>query len=652
MFAAAHVRGSFKGCERRSERATKNISEAPCAFLLIAFIEKRKHNVCYPVTHIELANAMRVPKKHLERFVSELTEECLISRETRVNRYLAYKNTYLLGSENPDQAAIYNKTYTYIDDLESLLYSPVSLRFRIGQYETTNVLDLAKFRVAGHRMHQQIRQSSLDTMISEAVEWSLVKGKALIKTLWGSKGLSPHLIQPENFGVLQENRTKLDQDMEAFVHTTYITPYQFRRLVWSHPNREQLLKKAKRYMRPPKGDSVGDDGNAMKQIIIGGLYPLQAAGLTSANATRGIVDWMSGPAPELSPDLIEQIMRLDELWVWNDEQDDWATFQIVGDDMLIMGEDFITNALAYDPDSGKKDPELIGHHPFAEFCPNRIDNYFWGRSEIVNVALLQECINTRITGINMLLRLQENPPKKFRGVAGVNQNVLARLNKPGGHWNDSNASADVANMAPEIPDTLWASLHEYERMFDDMGGLPPIAKGRGESGVRSQGHAETLVRMFTPRFKDRALLVERDVEAIGGLVLDLCRAHVAEKMTAWVPKAAAGGEANPEENVFRLPPVPGQVPVDFAFKDLEEDAKVMVDSHSASPAFAMEARSLAFDLLKVGAMDAEQLVEHVDAPDPEALVAGIERRAYAKEQFAAQHPEQAAEQARSHKKKA
>jgi hypothetical protein len=581
---------------------------------------------------------MRVPRTHLERFVSELTSECLISRDTRINRYIAYKNTYLLGSENPDQAAIFNKTYTYIDDLESLLYSPVSLRFHVGQYETPNVIDLGKFRVASNRMHQQIRQSNLDTMISEAVEWSLVKGKAFVKTLWGANGLSPHLVQPENFGVLQENRTKLDKDMEAFVHTTYITPYQFRRLVWNHPNREALLKKAKRYTRPAKGDTM-DDASAMKQIIIGGLYPLQAAGLTSQNATRGIVDWMSGPAPELSPSLVQQIMRLDELWVWDDEQDDWSTFQIIGDDMLIMGEDFVTNALAYDPLSCKKDPQLVGHHPFSEFCPNRIDNYFWGRSEIINVALLQECINARVTGINMLLRLQENPPKKFRGVAGVNQNVLARLNKPGGHWNDSNAAADVANMAPEIPDTLWASLHEYERMFDEMGGLPPIAKGRGESGVRSQGHAETLVRMFTPRFKDRALLVERDVEAIGGLVLDLCKAHISEKMTAWVPGPAAGLEANKEENVFRLPPVPGQVPVDFSFADLPRDARVTVDSHSASPAFSMEAKQLAFELLKIGAMDPEQLVEHVDAPDPEELMAGIERREFAKAEFLKQHPE-------------
>jgi len=595
---------------------------------------------------------MHVPSSKLEKFVSELVSECLVSRQTRIQKYAAYKNMFLIGSDNPDDAAIYNKTFAYIDDLESLLYSPVSLRFHIGEYDTPTPLETAKFRVASSNLHAQVRQSQLDTSISDAVQWSLVKGKCFIKLKWGAHGLSPHIVQPEMMGVLQENRMVLDSDMEAFVHSTYITPYQFQRLIWNHPNKAALIKKSKRYVRPPKGQDVGDD-QAMKQIIIGGLYPLQAAGSPNPSMQRGIVEWMQGGQPELSPKLMHSIMRLDELWVWNDEQDDWSTFQIIGDDMLIMGEDFVTNAYAYDPVTKTKAEALVGHHPFNEFCPNRIDNYFWGRSEIVNVALLQECINSRVNGINQLLRRQEDPPKKFRGVAGVNQNALAKLNKPGGYWNDSNPNANVENMAPEISADLWASLHEYEQMFDEMGGLPPIAKGKGESGVRSQGHAETLVRMFSPRFKDRALLVERGVESVGGAVLDLCRVYVPERMTAWIAAQDAGVEVNvannPKNNVLRMPPVPGQVPVDFAYADLPENVRVTVDSHSSSPAFAMEARALAFDLLKVGAMDAEQLVEHVDAPNPEELVAGIERRAAQQAQFLAQHPEEAVKLAQKKK---
>lgn len=584
---------------------------------------------------------MHIPKSKLERFVRMLIEQCQVSQADRVNRGALYKNYFLLGSENPEGAALFNKTFCYIDDLESLLYSPISLRFNIANPDMPNLLHQSKGRAAAANLHTKTRQSNTDTMISEAVSWSLVKGKSLVKMQFKRDEFSPDLIQPEMFGVFQENRTRLDEDMECFVHSTYITPYQFERLIFNHPDRAELMKKAKRYTKPGKG-GMSDSDQAMRQVIVGGLYPFQPQGSQNPNKTSGIVDWMGGQSPVLSPSVMANLLKLDELWVWDDARQDWATFQMIGDDMLIMGKYRILNAFAYNPSSKLEIPDLKGHHPFVEFCPNRIDNYFWGRSEIVNVALLQEAINSRLNGINGMLRKQEDPSYKFQGVAGVNQNALARFKKPGGYWNDASPSAKVERDAQEIPADLWNSLHEYERMFDEMGGLPPIAKGKGESGVRSQGHAETLVRMFSPRFKDRALLVERDVEALGGLMLDLAKVHIDKKLVAWLPEKYAGLEGtNPKDDPFMMPPAEGMVPVKFEYGDLDDDMTLTVDSHSSSPAFMADARGLAFDLLKVGAMTPDELVEHVDAPNPEQLIATMERRAAEKAAYEAAHPEEA-----------
>jgi hypothetical protein len=187
----------------------------------------------------------------------------------------------------------------------------------------------------------------------------------------------------------------------------------------------------------------------------------------------------------------------------------------------------------------------------------------------------------------------------------------------------------VENDAPQIPESIYVSLHETERMFDEMGGLPPIARGHGEAGVRSAGHAETLVRMFSPRFKDRALLVERDVEGLLALMLDIAKAHVAEKIVAWCPKDAAGMEAG-EVNPLIVPPAPGLVPVEFSFADLNADLSLMVDSHSSSPAFSQEGKALTFDLLKIGALTPEDVVTRVDVDNPEDLIAGLQRREAAK----------------------
>ena len=589
---------------------------------------------------------MLIPSKHLERFVREIADQCLVSLVDRTNRGVVFENYATCGAQDPSDAAIFNKTYSYLDDLESLLYSPLSLRFHIGDPEIPNVLDEAKGKAASARLRSMARKSETDTMISAAVRMGLVKGKGFIKQMFKRGEFSPELVPPESMGVFRESHDKLDEDMEAFVHRTLITPYQFRRLIWNHPDKAKLEQKAKSYLREAQGGMTNAGSN--NQITIGGMYPFQPANSGSPNNTRGVVDWMSSPKPDLDPKLQGSMLELDELWVWNDKKQNWSTFQLIGDDMLIFGKYQIANAFSYNPESQTDADCLKGHHPFNEFCVNPVEGYFWGRSEIANIALLQEAINARINGTNRLLRKQEDPPTKFVGGTGVNQLALSRFNKPGGYWVDSSPNAKIDRDAPQIPADLSGSLHENDRMFDEMGGLPPTARGYGEAGVRSQAHAETLIRMFSPRFKDRALLVERQVAGLGGIMLDLARAHVDRKLFAWVPEKQAGAEKSVIDNPLLLPPAPGLVPVQFAFADLDDEVTLSVDSHSSSPAFSQEANQQNLTLVKLGAMSPEDYVEHSDSPDPEELTAGIQRRAHAQ---AEQQAKVLAIKAQTHAKK-
>jgi len=572
---------------------------------------------------------MIIPSKKLGKFARELIEQCNISRTDRTNRNEMMTNYALCGGEDSQRSALYNKTYSYLDDLQSLLYSPVSLRYHIGDPDTPNILEEAKGRAASAKLRGVARKSDADTMISEAVWWSLVKGKAFIKSGFLRGEFTANLIQPENFGVRHENHRALDEDMEAFTHTTFISMEQFARMIWDRNDRDELLRKAQNYV-VPMGSGPQD---TQRQVVTGGLYPFQPAGSGSPNNSRGIVDWMGTPKPTLDPLVQSHLLALDELWVWNDEKEDWATFQMIGDDMLIFGEDHIANIFAFDKSTHQSSPHLKGHHPFNEFCVNPIDKYFWGRSEILNVALLQEALNSRISGINTIIKFIEDPSHKISGAAGVNQNALARFKKPGGYWNDTNPTAKIESDERRLPPELVEWVHEIERMFDEMGGLPPTARGHGEAGVRSHAHAETLVRMFSPRFKDRALLAERNVEALGGLHLDMAKDHIDKKLLAWVPEDAAGGQAM-EPSELIPPPAKGFVAVPFAFSDLSDDATLTIDSHSSSPAFSEEAKSLMFNLFKIGAMSAEDVVERSEVTDPEELIAGITRRAIAKQEAA------------------
>lgn len=575
---------------------------------------------------------MLIPGRKLEDFAGGLVEQCFSSRQERLSRGAFFQNYFMSGASDQANPALFNKTFASVDDLESLLFSPVSLRFHIGDPDNPNVVNEAKGRAAAARLRKHARTSETDTMISAAVLLGLVKGKGFIKQLWKRGEFAPILVEPEDMGVLRENHTQLDEDMEAFAHKTLITPYQFERLIWPHSEakKTEFRKRAKKYYRESEG-GLGDTQRSAMSVVVGGLYPLQPAGVPSA--TRGIVDWMSQPKPSLAPEVAQTLMELNELWVWNDELEDWTTFQQIGAELLIEPTDQFRNLIAYDEATHQSAAVLKGVHPFREFCTNPVPNYFWGRSELSHLVGLQEAINARIAGTNKLLRKQEDPTRKFIGSTSVNQNTLSKYNRPGGYFVDGNPNAKVETDTITIPQDLWGSLHEYERMFDDIMGLPPIARGKGEAGVRSASHANTLVRQFSPRFKDRALLTERNVEALGGLMLDLAKAHDARKMTAWVAKEAAGVEAR-EMSPLEVPPAKGLVPVPFAFADLPEEASLTIDSHSASPAFAEEAKQLDFNLVKIGAMSPSQLVERVDVTDPDTLEMDIVRRGIAQAEAA------------------
>jgi len=380
------------------------------------------------------------------------------------------------------------------------------------------------------------------------------------------------------------------------------------------------------------------------------LNPFRASG-SGKTQSRGTVDWLGGPSPSMSPDVLASLIRIDELWVWDDERDDYTSLQIVGDDIMIEGQTRHRNLIAdqFDPDNSERAPPadsdnaMSGHHPFIEFCPNKLSGYFWGRSEICNIALLQQMINNRVDGINRLLRRQENPPRIFLGGTGPTQQQYSKANKPGGYLSDGSPGGKIQDLAPNLPEGLWESLHEMEAMYDKMAGFTPTLQGRGESGVRAAGHSESLTKNASPRFKDRALTVERSVESVGGLGLDYLKAHVGEKLTAWVmPHDESIESSIPLDPILDEPPAKGVKGIQFLFSQLSSKCKVVVDSHSSSPAFSHETRGLLFDLFKASAIDKKQLITHTDPPGSDSMIEDLMRAEIAQQEWASSHPEEAA----------
>jgi hypothetical protein len=350
----------------------------------------------------------------------------------------------------------------------------------------------------------------------------------------------------------------------------------------------------------------------------------------------------------MSPQTRAQQIALDELWVWDSSTEDWVTIQICGPDCVITPHTRLSNVLAdwIDPTTDRKrrvpanqENPLRGKHPFVEFCINTTPGYFWGDAETRLVGSIQTAINSRIDGINKILRMQENPPRIISGTS-INQNAYAKLNKPGGYLTDNSPNMKHEELSPKIPQDMWVSLHELIAMFHDIGGLPPVARGEGAPGVRSQGHAESLIGMASARFKDRAIRVERSIGALGGLALDIQKAKNGEVQVAWVKEAQAGPfKEHPLDPEIYEAPAPGLFGIQFNYYHLDDDLSVSVDAHSSSPIFSSDARALIFDLAKIGAMSPEQVVAATHPAGEFEIIDQIEQREAEKAAFQAAHPE-------------
>ena len=592
---------------------------------------------------------MYVPSnlKEIGDFGADLIARCSVSMKQRMERGAAYRNVFLTG-EADGTPQIYKKTYAYIDDLASMLYSPIELRFAVAPHGRAGPIDRALGHASASVLNTEFRRGGLDEICEDAVLWALIKGKTFVQLLWNKHGFEPHLIMPEQFGVLEEGKPTLAKQ-KAFFHRTWLTLDDFADRVRGHPKERQLMRAVRKYTigSPDKQDD--EQYATTRMVMLGGLYPYQVAAspVPGQRANRGIVEWLTAPQPQLAPETRVSLVPLDELWAWDSAAEDWVTIQLCGPDCVLLPTIRLSNAFAdyvVPADKRKRAAAndgnpLSGKHPFVEFCVNRTPQYFWGDSEVRIVGSLQNALNARVDGINKVLRKQEDPPRIFTGMSS-NQQALAKIKRPGGYLVESSPQAKHEELMPKVPSDFWVSIDRFLAMFNDVGGTPSVVRGEGESGVRSQGHAETLVRMASPRYKDRALAAERSVECLGALGLDVLRAKNGEVQVAWVKESVVGPFKNhPLDPELYEPPAPGLSGIEFWFSQLDDNQKVSVDAHSSSPLFSQDARALIFALAKLQAVSPREVIELTHPPREDELVENLETAEAVKAAFIQAHPE-------------
>lgn len=456
------------------------------------------------------ADITEIPQRDIGPWAREIIGMCEASRKKRLSQNAIWRSYYHTGSDD-ERPSPYNKTKAHIDRKRGLLYSPVDVRFHIGYDKSRDDNSRRMGETAASIVSNHFHKRGCDLKFGSGVKWGLIKGCALNKYIWGRNGIDPYLVHPELFAVWREDLSDLDQQ-EAFVHTQWLTPSALDRLLIGNPRRKEIKAEIEQKASSGGGDDPTKQ-DYFKSLIIGGTEPVQTSQSASPSPAGGIVRWMDGPGAELSPEVMANLIRVDELWVIDQEREDYTTIQLVGEDTVLFGDVQHLNLCG-----------IKEHHPFVKISPNDVDGYFWGRSEIADIFLLQDMIKARLYGIERLMRLQENPPWGFFGATGITAESWAAQNSPGGFISEDSQGATAKELAPKMPEAVWQDLHELSGQFDDVTNTPPIMQGQGEAGVRTGAHADTLVRQGSSSIRDDALIIERQLEDAGDLALRMIQA--------------------------------------------------------------------------------------------------------------------------------
>jgi hypothetical protein len=531
---------------------------------------------------------MRIPSNpvHREEFYLDLIQKCFVSREERKADYSALRSYYLFGAAPEESPALFNKIFPHIDQLTSFLYSAETTRFTINIGAEVNPQEHRKIPVLTNKLNDEWLNSNCDQVFSTALTWSLCFGTTYVKLIVNN-GVHPYMVEPSSIGVLREDVVYTDRQ-EAIAQTYYITKSELYARLYSHPKRDEIVKRVTSSYQPQQLDIPdGIDRIIMSQTnpTMTGTVNLDLSGMNRYKAR-----------------VAEDTVEMTELWVWNDDTLDYQVVTIAEPDVIIY-------------DRPGEQVFLKGELPFVQLCPNPMYDYYWGQSEVQRLVFLQSLRNKRMTEILDLLSKQVNPPTALIGFTGILDEKNFALNRAGGVLATDMPNAKVEKMAPNMPGDLFEVIREVDQMFAEASGITSVLSGRGETGVRSQGHASQLARLGSSRAKKRALVIEDSLEKVATLFLKLIQAYDDTKL-----KDSEG--------------------LSFIAEQFTNNYVVKVDAHSNSPIFTEDLRQLAFNMFKAGAIDKESLIDLLEPPMKQLLKEKLKRM----EEKQAQQPQQQPQQ--------
>lgn len=533
---------------------------------------------------------MKIPQEDGKRlqFIQEVVDVCLASRMRRIEQYTRYRAYYLFGTGG-EAVSAWNLIYPHLDQISSFLYASDSTRFSVKMGAHAQHSDKGRTGPFAKLVMEAWKTSNADVIYQMGILWALIYDSIFIKHIRRGGEVYPYIVDPGCFGVYREDVPMLDRQ-EAFVHVYYITKTALEKRLAMHPKRDEILKSAVDSFS--KIDTASSMPSLINQIILTSGQP--GMGMTSLTGEAN----MSLTSPD---DFVAQIdvpvVEMQELYVWNDDIDDYQVITLASGNIIVYDRQniFLPRTKEYE-----------GEHGFVQICPNPLPDYFWGQSEVSKLAAIQDKLNSRMDDIERLERKQVDPPNAWGGM-GLPEDKLAAFNNPGADIAISDPSFKRETFIPNFPEHVYASVDRFQAQMDTISGLPNVVQGKGESGVRSAGHAGKLLTVGSSRAKKRSQIIEDSLEK-GATIYGRC---------LWVDE---------DKEIYDdhgHPFIPNQMNPDFL---------VEIDAHSNSPIFEENQREMATLLLKSKSITRERYIQMLHPPMEEELLRDLKEKIIPSEQ--------------------
>lgn len=556
---------------------------------------------------------MKIPSNVADKeyFLRLIIDSCMASQQERRSLYEKRRRYFLYG-QDADQKVRFNRLKSHIKLVASFLFSPDGLVYNIAPPKNADENSIQKFLALQDDFNEDVHDSGIADVYSEAVLWALNFDSMVVKLGWNdtSSQMFAELVEPSSFGVYREDKN--DFSTQPAMNHTFMLDYD---------------DACSRLIRAGRADKI-QDLQIEGQSAENGLPPILNQMIISATGGSNVQGNIMGtvnPDYESTPTFQAKVnaplVRFHETWIWDDDAEDYRIFHSLAGPVLLSDSKDTIDAILKSQKKGVKFNSstnwfLERENPFIPIVPYSLYNYFWGDCHQEDIIPLQNWSSERLIQIDELLEQNVDPAKSFAGYQGLADEKMSTFGEAGSYVADAMPGAQVQEHRPPINDDLFREFNEIGSLMMEASGLTEAVAGKSSGGARGGAQQKQLQITGGGQIRKVAIGLEKSLVRMGDIGLKL--------------------KMKNDPNHIKLPD--GE---EFIAAQVDNEFSMRVDGHSHSPLFTMESREIAEVLFKAQAIDQEWLIRMINPTQRQNLLHSLRLRAAAAAKEKAMHPEEA-----------